>query len=125
MLLLHGTTRQRAESITRNGPDPNYREPDGAIAEGFSASLAHGPFEVGSPEMYARGKAKAFPNEGGPAILSFELPDYLADAMIGPVGELIADKAFNGGTEIRFEPGGGLEQLISVWSQLAKTVTLL
>jgi hypothetical protein len=115
MLLLHGTTRQRAESIMQNGPDAHFREPNGPTAEGFSTAIAEGSPDVGSPEMYARGKAAAFPNEGGPAILTFELADDLADNMIGGLGELIAGKAFNAGTEIRFE----------VWPQLTKMVTLL
>ena len=29
MILLHGTTRRRAEQILEHGPDPRYREPGG------------------------------------------------------------------------------------------------
>ena len=125
MLLLHGTTRIRAESIIKNGPNPCFREPNGTTADGFSTAPAEGPFEFGSPEEYARGKAANFPNEGGPAILAIELSSELADSMIGGVGELIAGKAFHAGTEIRFELGGGLEQLLAVWPELTKTVTFL
>jgi hypothetical protein len=35
---------------------------------GFSTSPAGGPFDFGSPEDYALGKAANFPYEGGPAI---------------------------------------------------------
>ena len=125
MLLLHGTTRQRVESIMKNGPDALYREPHGTTADGFSTAPAEGPFDFGSPEDYARGKAANFPNEGGAAILGFVLPDDLADFMVGGVGELIPGKAFNAGTEIRFEPGAGLEHLLAAWPQLTKTISFL
>ena len=125
MLLNHGTTRQRAEAILKNGPDASYREPNGTTADGFSTSPAVGPFDFGSPEDYARGKAANFPNEGGPAILAIELPDDLVPSIVGDVGELLPGKAFNAGTEIRFEPGGGLEQLLAAWPQLTKTVIIL
>ena len=74
VLLLHGTNRQRAESIVKNGPIARFREPNGTTADGFSTSPAEGPYDFGSPEDNARGKAVNFPNEGGPAILAFELP---------------------------------------------------
>ena len=61
-ILLHGTTRRRAEQILANGPDPEFIEPGGGTrAEGFSTCLEAGPFPVGSPEEYARRKAAAFP----------------------------------------------------------------
>ncbi len=125
MLLHHGTTRQRAESIIKNGPDANFREPNGTAADGFSTSPAGGPFDVGSPEDYARGKAANFPNEGGPAIVAFDLPEDLAESIVGGVGEPIPGKAFNAGAEIRFEPSGGLEQLLVAWPALTKTIVLL
>ena len=121
MLLLHGTTRQRADSIVKNGPDARYREPNGSTADGFSTSPAEGPFDFGSPEDYARGNAANFPNEGGPTIITFELPDDWVASMVGGAGELIPGKAFNAGTEIRFEPGGGLEQLVAAWPRLSTT----
>jgi hypothetical protein len=125
MLLVHGTTRRRAELIVKYGPDANFREPNGTTADGFSASPAEGPFEFGSPEDYAQGKAAIFPNEGGPALVTFDLPDGLAANIVGGVGELIAGKAFHAGTEVRFEPGGGLEALVAVWPQLTKTINLI
>jgi hypothetical protein len=84
VLLLHGTTRHRAELIVKN-----------------------------------------FPNEGGPAIVAIDLPDDLAEAIIGGVGELVEHKAFHTGTEIRFDPGGGLEELLTAWPELSKTISLL
>jgi hypothetical protein len=125
VLLLHGTTRQRAELIIKNGPDELFREPNGSTADGFSTCPAEGPFDFGSAEDYARGKAANFPNEGGPAIVAFELPDDLVSILVGGVGQLILGKAFHAGTEIRFEAGGGLEQLQAAWPQLTKTVTFL
>jgi hypothetical protein len=107
------------------GPDANYREPNGTAADGFSTTLANGPTDLGTSEDYARRKAANFPNEGGPAILAIELPDDLADAMAARLGELIPGKALNVGSEIRFEPSGGLEQLLTAWPNLTRTVTLI
>lgn len=87
MLLHHGTTRRRAEAILQGAPDVNFREPNGTTADGFTTTLANGPTDLGSSEDYARLKATNFPNEGGPAILVFELSDDLADTMVGGVGE--------------------------------------
>ena len=82
MLLLHGTTRQRAESIIKNGPDEHFREPNGSTAGGFSTCPAEGPFDFGSPEE----KSANFPIEGGPAIVAFELPDDLEGILVGVWG---------------------------------------
>lgn len=126
MLLRHGTTRKRAEAILQNGPDANFCEPGSRErAEGFSTAPAGGSCGFGDPEVYARRKASLFPNEGGPAILEFELPDDLAGTMIAEVGCLKQGKAFNTRDEIRFEPRGGLEKLLRVWPQLAKSVRIL
>jgi hypothetical protein len=89
VLLRHGTTLKRAEAILENGPDANFQEPGGhERAEGFSTAPPSGPFSFGDPEVCARRKARLFPEEGGPAILEFELPDDLAKSMIGEVGRL-------------------------------------
>jgi hypothetical protein len=78
MLLLHGTTRRRAEQILALGPNPRFREPGGlALEDGFSMNLEGGPFHFGNPEDYARGKAKEFPSEGGPVILEVDVPDEI------------------------------------------------
>jgi hypothetical protein len=63
-------------------------------------------------------------DEGGPAILEFELPSDLAERIVGDEGEL-SEKAFNAGGVICFEVGGGLEELCEVWASLRKRVILL
>src|SRR5579885_2950217 len=106
--LRHGTTRQRAEAIARDGPDPDYREPGGPDrAEGFSTARIQDSYPQGSPEEVAAGKGRLFPNEGGPAVLEIEVP------------ESIVNKAELGG-EVRFDPGFGLEELLAVWPLLTK-----
>ncbi len=108
--LRHGTTRRRAEAILRNGPDPNFVEPGGPdAAEGFSTARTPGPCPTGSPEEMAKSKARLFPDEGGPAILEFDVP------------ETIVEKA-DLGDEVRFEPGFGLEELLAVWPSLPKRI---
>ena len=125
MLLHHGTTRQHAESIIQNGPDANFREPGGVTDDGFSACVPLDPFPFGSPKDYARGKAALFPREGGPAIVAFEIPDDLIDAVVGKPGHLVPGKALNTSSEIRFEPGGGLEQLVAEWQTLNKWIIVV
>jgi hypothetical protein len=108
--LRHGTTRQRAQAILQNGPDPNYREPGcHQRAEGFSTARVQGPYPFGSPEDAANRKARLFPDEGGPAILEIE------------VRASIVQKAELGG-EVRFELGFGLEQLLAAWPSLPKRI---
>ncbi len=76
MWLLHGTTRTRAESIVQRGPDATFVEPGGSgIAENFSFTAEGTPSAVGDSRAYARGKATAFPNELGPAIVAVDVPD--------------------------------------------------
>jgi hypothetical protein len=125
VLFLHGTTKKRAEAILQSGPDANFREPNGSFADGFSLTPANGPFDVGHPHDYARHKAANFPNEGGPAVVLVELSVELADILIGPLGQICADKALNIGAEVRFEPGGGLEELRAAWPSLPCSVMLL
>jgi hypothetical protein len=110
VVLRHGTTKQRAEAILRLGPDPNYQEPGSSgKAEGFSTARIQAAYPYGSPEACAVGKAQIFANEGGPAIVEIEVP------------ESIVAKADLGG-EVRFEPGFGLEELLAMWSSLAKRI---
>ncbi len=119
-IVLHGTTRQRAEQIIANGPDANFIEPgSGARAEGFSTSLEGGPFPLGMPEEYAWRKADAFPNEGGPAILRIEVPDAIMalaiDEKYFPLSQGL----------VQFDEGAGLEELRAAWTSLAKQMILL
>jgi len=109
--LRHGTTQQRARSILLTGPNADFMEPGGVDpARGFSTCPIQGPFPYGTPEQYAAGKAGLFPTEGGPAIIEIETPDDI------PARDIDA------GSEIRFEPGVGLEELLKAWPTLTKKV---
>jgi hypothetical protein len=99
------------------GPDPDFIEPGGSTrAEGFSTCLQGGPFPLGTPEDYARGKAAAFPNEGGPVILAVDVPDALialaADEVYFPLSQGI----------VQFDEGAGLEELRAAWPALPKQI---
>ena len=115
-ILLHGTTRQRAEQILARGPDPDFIEPGGGTrAEGFSTCLQSGPFPLGPPEEYARRKAVLFQNEGGPVILVLEVPDdliALTDQILFPLSQGV----------IQFDVGAGLEELCAAWPMLPKQI---
>jgi hypothetical protein len=61
-ILLHGTTRHRAERISAQGPDPNFVEPGGGTkAENFSTYLERGPFPLGLPDGVCLPKSSRFP----------------------------------------------------------------
>lgn len=111
--LRHGTTRRRAEAILRDGPDIRFKEPHGLgiIAEGFSTARA-GSENIDTPEVVAAGKARLFPDEGGPAIIEMDVPESIVRK-----AEL--------GDEIRFEPGFGLEELLAAWPSISRRVHLL
>jgi hypothetical protein len=116
-LLLHGTTRRRAEQILAHGPDPDFVEPGGGTrAEGFSACLEAGPFPLGTPRESARRKAARFPDEGGPAILAVDVPDEIialaADGVYFPPGQGV----------VQFDQGTGLEELRAGWSDLPRHI---
>lgn len=111
MILLHGTTRRRAEQIVALGPNPNFIEPRGnSKADGFSTCLELGPFPLGTPEKYARGKSLSFPDEGGPVILAFDIPDAVV--------ELAVDEQYFPLSQgiVQFDEGKGLEELRAGWS---------
>lgn len=119
-VVLHGTTRHRAERIMALGPEADFIEPGGGTrAEGFSTCLECGPFPLGTPEEYASRKAAAFPNEGGPAILRMDVPDDIlvlaTDEVYFPLSQGI----------VQFDEGAGLEELRAAWSSLTKTIVLL
>jgi hypothetical protein len=118
MILLHGTTRRRAEQILARGPDPAYREPGGrAAADGFSLTLEGGPFLFGTPDEYARGEAAEFPAEGGPVILVLDVPDavvHRAATEWFPLSQGV----------VQFDPGAGLEELAAAWPEVAKTAVI-
>ena len=116
MILLHGTTRQRAERIIQQGPDPSFQEPGGRdVSEEFSMNLEIGPFLFGSVEAYARGKAWQFPTEGGPAVLAVDIPESivrLAESEWFPIDQGL----------VQFDLGAGLEELLAAWPDLVKTI---
>jgi hypothetical protein len=115
-ILLHGTTKHRAEQVLAKGPDPDFVEPGGGPrAEGFSTYLEVGPFPLGTPQEYARQKAAAFPNEGGPAILAVDVPDDIIALAVNeyfPLSQGI----------VQFDEGAGLEELRTAWLTLAKRI---
>jgi hypothetical protein len=115
-ILLHGTTRWRAERILADGPDPNFQEPgDDQRAEAFWTSLQCGPFPEGTPQEYALGKAALFPDEGGPAILVLDVPDdliALTDQVFYPLRWGV----------VAFEEGRGLEELLAAWPTISKQI---
>lgn len=116
-ILLHGTTRRRAEQIVLHGPDPDFREPgEDARAEGFSTSLASGPFPLGTPREYAQRKAVDFPEEGGPVILTIDVPDDIValavDEIFFPLHQSV----------VQFDERAGLEELRAAWSTMTKQI---
>jgi hypothetical protein len=116
-ILLHGTTRHRAEQILARGPNPDFVEPGGGPrAEGFSTCLEGGPFPLGTPQDYAHRKAAGFPNEGGPAILAVDVPDDLIALAVDEVYFPLSQGV------VQFDEGAGLEELRAAWSTLAKRI---
>ena len=119
MILLHGTTRLRAESIVQDGPNARFHEPGGqAWRDGFSMNLEAGPFLFGGPEDYARGKDREFPSEGGPVILAIDVPDEIVLRAVSdwfPLSQGL----------VQFDPGAGLEELAAAWTTLAKEIRSL
>jgi hypothetical protein len=116
MILLHGTTRFRAERLLQNGPDPKYQEPGGqAWDDGFSMNLETGPFLFGRVEEYAQGKAREYPDEGGPVILAVEVPEEIVYQAVNewfPLSQGL----------VQFNSGAGLESLLSAWPNLSKQI---
>jgi hypothetical protein len=115
--LLHGTTRQRAEQIMVDGPNPDFTEPGGGPrADAFSTCLESGPFPLGTPQEYARGKAAGFPNEGGPAILVVDVPDNVVALAVDEVYFPLSQGV------VQFDRGAGLDELRTAWPALSKHI---
>lgn len=71
-----------------------------------------------TPEDYARGKARNFPSESGPAILEIEVPAWIVDILLNDP----LQSGFARSGEARFEFGFGLEELLTAWPSLTKRV---
>jgi hypothetical protein len=116
MILWHGTIRVRAERMLQYGPDPRIEDPGGqAWEDGFSMNLASGPFHFGRPEDYARGKAREFPDEGGPVILAVDVPDDIVERAVNewlPLSQGL----------VQFNTGAGWEELLAGWASLTKEI---
>lgn len=82
-VLVHGTTRKRADRIVEYGPDLEFVEPGGSgKADGFSTCVASGQFPLGTPDQYARCKSALFPTEGDPVLLFVDVPvEIIASAV--------------------------------------------
>jgi hypothetical protein len=120
-MLVHGTTRSRAEQILKRGPDPHFIEPESGEfgrAGSFSTYLEEGPFLFGPPDQYARNKASIFTDEGGPAIIAVDVPKDIIDLAQGPYFPL--DQGL-----VQFDEGVGLDELIAAWPQLPKQIRLV
>lgn len=116
MILMHGTTRWRAEQLFQRGPDPTFQEPGGSGSnDGFSMTVGAGPFLFGHPEQYARGKAIQFPNEGGPVILVVDVPDEIVNRALSDWFPL--DQGL-----VQFDLGAGMEELLGAWPNLRKEI---
>jgi hypothetical protein len=135
MWLLHGTTLARARSIVQRGPDIHFVEPGGiGIAENFSFTAEGTPSAVGDSLRYARGKAAAFPNELGPAVVAVDVPEELvrmaAAEHLSLFGGLIeygegaeaSELVALCGGVIQFDPGPALDGLLANWGSLAKEI---
>lgn len=78
-------------------------------------SVETGPFLFGTPADYARGKAKEFPDEGGPVILKVDVPDDIIARAVNewfPLSQGL----------VQFDEGAGLEELIAAWPILEKHI---
>jgi hypothetical protein len=120
-ILVHGTTRKRAEKILKEGPNPYFREPlphsgepAGSRVESFSTYLESGPFTLSPPEEYARRKFSDFPDEGGPVILKVDVPDEII-ALAVDDGYLPLSQGI-----VQFDEGAGLEELRAAWPRLLR-----
>ena len=119
-ILLHGTTRYRAEQILAHGPDPNFIEPGGGPrAETFTTCLEFGPFPLGTPTEYACRKAAVFPNEGGAAIVAVDVSDNIIDLAVDQLYLPLSQGI------VQFDEGAGLDELRAMWSALKKQVYLV
>jgi hypothetical protein len=119
IILHHGTTRWRALRIVSNGPDPDYHDQGEVSLIGFSMAFANGPYPMGAPERYARGKAAKFKTQGGPVMLEIEMPLSLAwKAMLLATSKQPNVTELEQAGEVFFQWGKGLEDLLAAWPTL-------
>ncbi len=81
-------------------------------------NLETGPFLFGRPEEYARGKAREFPDEGGPVILVVDVPDEIVQHAVNewfPLSQGL----------VQFDRGAGLEELVAAWPNLTKEMRIV
>jgi hypothetical protein len=116
MILIHGTTRERAEHLLIHPPNSAYQEPGTLIVEeSFSMYVEGGPYDYGSPEEYALAKSMLYPDENGPVLLRVEVPDdivQLAESEWFPIHLGL----------VQFDPGAGMEELVSGWAKFPKWI---
>lgn len=122
VVLRHGTTLRRARQMLTDPPDASFVEPGGSQytrADGFSSVVAGSPTaSLGAAEQYAQTKSANFPNEGGPAILEVEVPEWIVDILRNdPIAGMIVASG-----EVRFEPDLGLTELRQAWPTLTKRI---
>ncbi len=119
MILVHGTTRDRAEHLLLHPPNWGFQEPGTqSTDESFSMYVDGGPYNYGSPEEYAVSKAKLYPHEHGPVLLRVDVPEEivrLAESDWFPIQQGL----------IQFDPGAGMEELSAAWLSFPKWIQQL
>jgi len=104
------------------------------IGAPLSVPLEGMPSAIGDSVSYARGKAVAFPNERGPAVVAVDVPEEVvrmaAVEHLSLFGDLIeydegADVselvALCGGV-IQLDPGPALDSLLAQWAALVREI---
>jgi hypothetical protein len=118
MRLHHGTTMYRAERIIRVGPEPDYGKSVGVRGDHVFSLYCEGASpDYGTAEEYAFGKDRLFPHEGGPVILTIDIPD---DIIAQSVPEI---DPFSFGY-VEFQKGFGIDALRAAWATIATSAVM-
>jgi hypothetical protein len=92
------------------------------------------PSAVGDSSAYAQGKAAAFPNELGPALVVVDVPVDIVRAAtlehlslyVGFIeydeGANVAELVVLCGGVVQFDPGPALDSLLAMWGSLVKEI---